>query len=334
MMAADGRVDGRGHGRTVALEEHFRLPEAVGATGAAAGLQARLDVQLADMGEVRLGEMDAAGIDVQVISHAQPAAQQLDPDEAVVRARQINDRLAEAVAAHPDRFAGFASLPTSDPTAAAAELERAVGEHGFVGALIHNTLGTNGVFLDDERFEPILERAERLDVPIYLHPSQPRDDLRAILYADLPGDLARLLATTGWGWHAETGLATLRLVLAGVFDRHPGLRLIIGHCGEMLPFMLARIDQVFAHHSFGPASPPSKYFFNNIWITTSGLLSQPPVLCAIAVFGIERVLFSVDYPYSSNASGRELLDNLPLKPTDRDRLAGDNAERLLKLKPI
>ena len=167
--------------RTIALEEHFWAPALAAPPGT--GILAMpgregLDERLRDLGDLRIADMDAAGIDVQVISHNTPAAQGFAPPESVVRAREANDRLALAVRAHPDRFAGFATLPTADSAAAADELERATTDLGFLGAMVNSTLGTNGVFLDDARFEPLLDRAERLDVPLYLHPSFPSPALR------------------------------------------------------------------------------------------------------------------------------------------------------------
>jgi predicted TIM-barrel fold metal-dependent hydrolase len=247
----------------------------------------------------------------------------------VARAREANDLLAGAVSAHPDRFAGFATLPTADPHAAVDELERATAGLGLIGAMINSTLGSNGVFLDDARFEPLLERFERLDVPLYLHPAPPSAALHDVLYSGLPPAVAGRLATGAWGWHAEAGLHLLRMIATGVFDRHPGLRLIVGHCGEMIPFMLGRIDAMLRLDSL--ALKPSEYMGRNVWVTTSGLFSIPPVMCTVQVLGVDRVLFSVDYPFSSNAAGRTLLDTLPLAPADKAKIAGGNAERVLGL---
>jgi predicted TIM-barrel fold metal-dependent hydrolase len=314
--------------RTIALEEHFWTPQlaAPPGTGPLAIWGQQIDDRLRDLDGMRLADMDANGIDLQVISHAPPAAQALGGAEALARAREANDILAEAVRARPGRFAGFATLPTAEPRAAADELERATGELGLVGALVHSTLGSNDAFLDEPGFEPLLERFEQLDAPLYLHPGPPPTALREALYRGLPPPLAARLATNSWGWHAEAGLHVLRMIATGVFDRHPGLRLIIGHCGEMLPFMLARIDAML-----GMEPAPSEYFARHVWVTTSGLFSVPPVMCTVQVLGVDRVLFSVDYPFGSNAAGRALLDALPLGLADKAKIAGGNAERLLRV---
>jgi uncharacterized protein len=319
--------------RTIALEEHFSTATLASAPGTSrtAAFGPYIDTRLRDLAAGRLADMDAHGIDLQVISHVAPAAQALKGAEAQAGAREANDLLAAAVRAHPDRLAGFATLPTGDPAAAADELERATGELGFVGGLVNSTLGANGAFLDDGRFEPLLDRFERLDVPLYLHPAPPSAALSEALYSGLDPAVAARLATGAWGWHAETGLHVLRMIATGVFDRHPGLRLIIGHCGEMLPFMLARIDAMLRVDTI--ALTPSEYFARNIWVTTSGLFSIPPVMCTVQVLGVDRVLFSVDYPFGSNAAGRALLDTLPLSPDDVAKIAGGNAERVLRLDP-
>jgi uncharacterized protein len=318
--------------RTIALEEHFWTADLAAApgTGPLAVWGPQLDDDLRDLGQRRLADMDAHGIDLQVISHVAPAAQGLDGPEGIARAREANDRMAAAVRAHPDRFAAFATLPTSDPRAAADELERATGELGLLGALVNSTLGSNEAFLDEPGFAPLLERFERLDVPLYLHPAPPSAALHEVLYHGLPPAVAGRLATGAWGWHAEAGLHVLRMIATGVFDRYPRLRLIIGHCGEMLPFMLDRIDNMLRLDSI--ELRPSEYFSRNIWVTTSGMFSIPPVMCTLQVVGVDRVLFSVDYPFGSNAAGRALLDTLPVSPADKAKIAGGNAEQLLGLR--
>lgn len=319
--------------RTVALEGHFWIPElaAVAGMGLVTPAGSLGDLELRDLGGGRVAAMDAAGIDVQVLSHAAPGAQHLPPAPSRRLTRRANDVLAAAVQARPDRFAGFATLPLADPAAAADELERCVIDLGFVGAMVNSTFATTGRFLDDPAFGPVLDRVAQLGVPLYLHPSPPTDAVRATYGAGLPETSSWLLTSSAWGFHAETGLQVLRLVLAGVFERYPGLRVIVGHGGEMLPFMLDRIDRILTPAATGLAAPPSHYLLRHVWITTSGLFSRAPLMCALEVLGPERVLFSVDYPYSPNAAGRAALDALPLEETVRAQVAGGNAVALLGL---
>jgi uncharacterized protein len=325
--------------RIVALEEHFAAPalvrridpEAIVTHGFPPGFGAQLEPQLADLGALRLKEMDEAGITVHVLSASGPGADLLDGDAGVSFARDINDHLAKAIAAHPGRFAGFAHLPMRSPQAAADELERSVRDLGFCGALINGV--TEGRFLDDARFDPILARAEQLDVPIYLHPNLPPPAVRDAYYAGLPGLSGFRLATASWGWHSEVAIHILRLVVSGTLDRHPKLKLIIGHMGEGLAAMLVRTDKTMADFANHLARPVAQTILEQVWVTTSGLFTQPPLDVALAVFGIDRVLFSIDYPYSSNRTGRNFLDTLKLSAPDLEKFAHGNADRLLKLSP-
>jgi predicted TIM-barrel fold metal-dependent hydrolase len=237
--------------------------------------------------------------------------------------------LAGAIAEHPDRFAGFAHLPMRSPKAAADELERATRELGFCGVMINGM--TEDCFLDDARFEPILSRAEQLDVPIYLHPNLPPESVRKAYFTGLPGITDFLLAGPGWGWHSELALHVLRLVLSGTLDRHPKLKLIIGHMGEGLPAMMARCDQIFSPHINHLARSVSQTILDQVSITTSGIFTTPPFEVALAVFGVERILFSVDYPYSSNSHGAEFLQGISVSRLDLERVAHGNADRILKL---
>jgi uncharacterized protein len=228
----------------------------------------------------------------------------------------------------PNAFAGFATLPVADPRAAAEELERAVSQLGFKGALINGV--AQGRFLDDPFFSPILERAEGLDVPLYLHPAPPPEPVEKAYFSGLEPGLARMLSIAGWGWHAEQGLHTIRLIAAGVFDRFPKLQIIIGHMGEMIPFFLARINTVVTPFT-KLARPFADYFHSNVHITTSGIFTAPPLYLSLAVVGADRIMFSVDYPYSPNEAGRAFLDKLSLAPADFEKITHGNAERLLKL---
>lgn len=317
--------------RVITLEEHFWTGALRDANRTVlAGRQGgELADNLSDLGPRRLADMDAAGIDVQVLSVLAPAAQELDPKPSVALSRDANDRLAEAVAAHPDRFAGFATLPTPDPDAAAEELERSVTGLGFKGALINGHTG--GRFLDDPVFWPIFERAEALGVPVYLHPTYPTAQVMEAYYAGFEEPVSATLATAGWGWHAETGLHALRLILGGVFDRFPDLQVIIGHMGENLPFSLARADERLTPVATSLKHRVADYFHANFYITTSGYFTDPPLLCALAVVGADRIMFSVDYPFSRNTDGRAFLDGAPLSEEDRAKIAHGNAERLLGL---
>jgi predicted TIM-barrel fold metal-dependent hydrolase len=324
--------------RIVALEEHFTFPEFVAkidpqrivergfpAESKAPAL-VRIQQQLADIGAARIADMDASGITVHVLSAGGPGADLLDPAEGIPFARGYNDGLAQRVADHPDRLAGFAHLPMTAPEAAADELERAVKQLGFRGALINGI--TRGLFLDDPSFEPILARAEQLDVPIYVHPHLPPPSVRKAYYEGLPGNVGFTLGIAGWGWHAETAVHVLRLVLSGALDRHPRLKIIIGHMGEGLPAMLARCDQAFGPQVSYLQRSISRTITDQVYVTTSGFFTLPPFQVALATFGIDRLMFSIDYPFSSNQQGRTFLDSLTLAPEDMAKLTPGYADRL------
>jgi uncharacterized protein len=320
--------------KVIAIEEHFSVEAVERAAGRdqaspAAGPVADRMRKMADLGAERLRDMDAAGITMQVLSLTSPGTQLLDGAMAVPLARQANDYLAAAIGSHPDRFAGFATLPTPDPHAAAGELERAVTSLGFKGAMIHGL--THDRFLDDPAFWPIFEVAEHLDVPIYLHPAEPPAAVRDVYFAGFAPAVTFALATSGWGWHVETGLHVLRLILAGVFDRFPRLQLIVGHMGEALPFFLARSNARLTPAITQLPRSVEEYLRAHVYITTSGIFTVPPLQCTLSVLGADRIIFSVDYPFSMNDEGRRFLDEAPLSAEDREKLAHGNAERLLKL---
>jgi predicted TIM-barrel fold metal-dependent hydrolase len=322
---------------TITLEEHFVTESFLRATEAGGERSPRqfaeLQTQLLDLGAGRIADMDKSEIDFQVLSLATMGFDALDVDAATSLARDINDELAEAVRAHPTRFGGFATLAMKDPVTAAAELERCVTRLGFHGALLNGTTG--GLFLDDPRFLPVFEAAVHLKVPIYLHPAPPPQPVREAYYSGLPGELGFLLSIAGWGWHAETGLHTLRLIVSGLFDRLPALQLIIGHMGEGLPYALARSSGVLTHAAPHLRQSVADYFHSNIHCTTSGYFTLPPLRCALEVVDIDRLLFSIDYPYSPNTRGRAFLDTLPeiLGAEDIAKLTHRNAEQLLGLRP-
>jgi uncharacterized protein len=330
--------------RTITLEEHYATPSFLDGPGrqlmaqaeaarahprVAAGIVQLID-QLCDLDDRRIADMDAAGIDVQVLSLTGPGVEQLEATEAVALAREANDRLAGAVRRHPSRFAGFAALPTAAPETAADELERTVREHGFKGALINGH--TRGRYLDDAYFWPILERAEALEVPLYLHPTPPP---RPVVEASYTGNYAPGvtvgLATAAWGWHIETATHVLRVVLSGAFDRYPRLQLVIGHLGETLPFMLPRLELALPPEMTNLKRPLGAYLRENLHYTFAGFNWTPAFLDLLLQVGIDRIMFSADYPYASMVEARTFLEQLPLSPADKERIAHGNAERLLRL---
>lgn len=324
--------------KTIAIEEHFSTPASSAdisgpsSSGTAGQYMAEVGRKLTDLGEGRLADMDAAGIDVQVLSlSAVEGGGKSDAATASLRARDANDFLAEAIGRHSRRYAGFAAVALEDPEKAAAELERCVTRLGFVGVMIDGTF--DGQFLDNPRFEPVLAAAESLRAPIYLHPAPPPPSVYKAYYSGLPDAVAHALSIAGWGWHAEMGLHSLRLVVSGVFDRFPKLQVIIGHMGEFIPYCLARSDLLLSRAASHLQRGVSDYFRANFHFTTSGYFTIPPLLCARMVFGPEHILFAVDYPYSPNTAGRALLNSAPISPTALEMISHGNAERLLKLAP-
>jgi predicted TIM-barrel fold metal-dependent hydrolase len=311
----------------IALEEHYYDRELAatfdGPEGRAPETRRRLD----DLGDLRLKEMDEAGIDVQVISHGAPSTQRLDAETAVRLARNVNDRLAQAIAAHPDRFAAFAALPTPDPKAAADELERTVTQLGFKGAMVHGL--TNGVFFDDQRFWPIFERAQALDVPLYVHPAVPHKAVVEAYYQDYVADFPTL-QTAAWGFTVETATQGIRLVISGVFDAYPDVKIILGHMGEGLPFLLWRIDHALSRPGNRSVSFREQ-FSQHFYITTSGNFSTPALLCSMMELGVERILFSVDWPFVPNVPGTKWMHELQLSAEDKTKILSGNAKRLLKM---
>lgn len=314
--------------RVVAIEEHHVDPELstyLDVAGFPAAVQARLRATTSE----RLTDMDTAGIDVQVLSVVLPMPEMLPAETAVPLTRKANEQLHDMVSAHPDRFAAFATLPVTAPDEAAAELERTVRELGFVGAMISGLIG--GKTLEDPFFSPILETAARLDAPIYLHPGPPPRPVAEAYYKGFAGPVNKLLATTAYGWHYETSLHALRTILGGVFDQLPGLKMILGHLGEGLPFHLARIDDGLTPSVTGLAKPVGDYAREHLWITTSAYFHEGPFRLARETFGDERIIFSVDYPFSDNHRARDWFDRLDLAPEVREKIAHGTADELLGL---
>lgn len=318
--------------RTIGLEEHFVTTElaAYGAAGEALvtpSKWAQLSRQLLDLSDQRLADMDAARLDMQVLSLTVPGIQgEPDAVRAVALASAVNDLLANTIEGRPDRFAGFAALPLQDPQAAAKELDRAVNQLGLRGALVN--AHTQGRYLDDPTMRVVWECAEGLDVPLYLHPANGVDTPHVFSgHPELIGPM--------WSWGVETASHTLRLIFGKVFDDFPGAKLLLGHMGEGLPFALWRLDSrwdFYDHRGIELAlGNPSEYLRRNVYITTSGVCSVPPLLCSIAALGVDHILFGTDHPYEDMAIATEFLRTAPIDEADRAKIAHLNAERLLRL---
>lgn len=323
--------------RTITLEEHFASPGFFDGPGRefkqratqSGGRDGEFFRRLADLDAERLAEMDAAGIDMQVLSLQYPGTEQCAEDEAVAVANESNDFLAEAVRKHPTRFAGLAALPTAAPQKAAAELERRVRRQGFKGAIIngHN----RGRYLDDKFYWPILECADALKVPIYLHPTRPPQAVIEASYGGFAPQVSWVFSGPGWGWHIETAVHVVRMILGGVFDRFPGLQIVVGHLGEGLPFMLPRLDRNMAPELTSLQRRLADYLRQNVHYTFAGFNFPATFLDLLLEVGVQRIMFSVDYPYGSMAKAREFLENLPVSAADRARIAHANAEALFGL---
>jgi predicted TIM-barrel fold metal-dependent hydrolase len=323
--------------KTIAIEEHFITPlyrQHVGANEfrnfylASRSEQLGHDVvaQNADLGAQRLAHMDAAGVDMQVLSFGSPGPQAFAADIAIPMARDANDRAHETVRAHPDRFAAFAALPTADPDAAAQELDRAVNKLGFKGEMIHGH--TRGSFLDEKKYWVIFERAQALNVPIYLHPTLPHPDAVKAYFQGYEE-----LARAGWGFAIDTSCHFLRIVFSGVFDAYPDLKIILGHLGEGLPFAMHRLDDhtTRAAARRGLKKTPLQYLKDNLLVTTSGNWYEPAFLCTLLALGADNILFAVDWPYEANATAMRFLEKLSISDSDKEKIAHGNAERILRM---
>lgn len=322
--------------KVIALEEHVstpllnskvvvrRAPTVLADRGKKLGHD--VDRELLDIGPSRLARMDAAGIDIQVLSLTMPGPQALEPADAVAVARDANDIIRAAITEHPTRFAGFAALPTPDPAAAARELERAVRELGFKGAMINGH--TRGEYLDHPKYRVIFEAAQALGVPIYLHPRDPHPAVYATYFEGFEE-----LAGPAWGFSMETVSHFLRMLYAGVLDEFPDVKFILGHLGEGLPFLLHRLNDhtELSLARRGRKKTALRYMTENVVVTCSGIFSVPALLCTLMTMGIDNVLFSVDWPYESTQLGAAFLDSLPLAPADKAKIAHGNAERILKM---
>ena len=321
--------------KLIALEEHFVTPELKAAWSGLPSVwaddsqtlnSAEIDERIVELGEARLRSMAETGVDVQVLSPTAPGLQSLEADVAVPLARNLNDLTAATIKRWPDYFQGFAALPTPDPVAAARELERAVGLPGLKGAFLYGR--TRDRHIDHPDFLPIFEAAASLRVPVYLHPQTPSHAVREAYYTGLGDKLDTVFAGSGIGWHYETGIQLLRLILAGTFDRFPDLQIIVGHWGEVVLFYLERIETMSKTAKL--ERPIVDCMRSNVSVTPSGMLSQRYLRWAIEVLGVERIMFSTDYPYqfAPGKGARTFVEQADLAPDDRERIASGNWLRL------
>lgn len=325
----------------ITLEEHF-ASSAVAAQYDAAGEQSSyamfpkaVQEKLLDLDDVRLAAMNQGAVTLQVISHA-PNRSALTPDTCI----KVNNELFAAMQKHPSRFAAFATLPMAYPEQAATELRRCVRELGFIGSLVDNN--TNGRFYDDKFFWPVFGAHVELDVPCYIHPTYHYDAMDVLYRGNYPEEIAESLALHGFGWHSECALHMLRLFAAKVFDQDnfPKLKIIIGHMGEMLPFQLDRICRLSESQwpAFGymPQRKLMEVWNENIWITTSGLFTLPPMACLVRMCKPDRILYSVDWPFAENEMGLGFLKELEkdgmITKDQLEMIAYKNAEMLLRIK--
>ena len=286
-----------------------------------------IHAQLLDLGAGRIAQMDADGIDLAVLSLTSPGVQAFDAVTATELAAQSNDVLAAAVKKHPTRFAGLAAIAPHHPQGAVKELERAAGSLGMKGVIVNSH--THGEYLDHQKYWPILEAAESLGLPIYLHPREPAPSMVSPF-------LDYGLYFAGWGFAVETGLHAMRLIMSGVFDRYPKLLIVLGHMGEGIPFWLQRIDnryllQVKMKAVTKLARLPSEYFRENFVITTSGVTFEPALRLSLAALGAERIMFAGDYPYEVVADGVKFMDAVKITEAERAKIYCDNARRVFRL---
>jgi len=321
MLATNGKIT---------LEEHFALAETIGASSAS-GLTPEARLQILDMGTGRIAEMDRGGVEICILSLVAPGIQGIsDPVQAIAIARKANDYLAEHVSKNPKRLKGFAALPLQDPQAAAEELTRCVKELGFCGALVHgfSQIGQpdSAVYYDLPQYRPFWATVQQLDVPFYLHPRTPL----ASRQQSYEGH--SWITGSPWGFAVETSIHALRLMSSGLFDEYPNLKVILGHMGEGLPFGMWRIDNRIARGAITTKAkrPISQYLCQNFYITTSGVFHTPALTNVISEVGVDRVLYSVDYPFEDMGAARDWFDRAPISEPERLKIARTNAQKLFR----
>ena len=313
--------------KIIAVEEHFMHPSLSNHLGHAAQQPDQIKKRLFDFSDIRIREMDSAGIDVQILSHQSPGSQRLKNEVAIDACKDVNNALAQVISNHSDRFLGFAMLPTNLPIDAASELRRSVEELGFKGAMIHGL--SSGRMVDEKFFWPIFSEAERLDVPIYLHPALPDKEVTERYYA--PYDASHpMLTRAAWGFGVEAGTQAIRMILSGIFDKHPNLKIILGHLGEAIPFWLPRIQESLSRTDSQPTNFED-IFKSNFWITTSGFFSDHALELCVNTLKGDHILFAIDWPYANNETGVNWLQNSKIKPSIKSDIFSKNAQNLFRL---
>ena len=311
----------------IAIEEHYIDP-ILFKKKFSVSTPSAIGKKLLDLGQDRINHMDKSGIDIQILSHNHPSVQNLDKKIALDHAQEVNNNLYESIIKFPDRFKGFASLPTQIPDQAADELERTILDLKFCGGMIHGM--PHGKFLDEKFFWPIFERAQKLDVPIYIHPGFPHKNVIDTYYNKY-SETHPMILTAGWGFTFETATTAIRLILSGIFKHLPKLKIILGHMGEGIPFLLWRI-----HTSFAERGVPNidkvdirGVFNNNFYITTSGNFSNTALMASIMEIGIDKIIFAVDYPYNDSKRGVDWILKSPITDQNKNKICSLNARKLL-----
>lgn len=331
--------------KIITFEEHF-LSQKVNGTyteilkkTASPAFRARMDFvanfisgddSLTNVGEKRIRFMDKAGVDIQIVSYGNNSPMHLSAGSAVPLCKQANDELAEYCRNFPNRFYGFAVLPVDDAKAAADELGRCVNELGFKGAMFSGTF--NDHFLDEQRFFPIFKKAAELGLPLYLHPGEVSEKVADYYYkGSWTDNVASALAAHGYGWHVDAGIHIIRMILSGIFDKLPDLKLISGHWGELVPYFLERIDETLPKPVTGLSRKFSEYYKDHIFVTPSGMFYDSPFKLCLHEMGADHILWAMDYPYVKRENTRTYLENFSIDEADKEKIGHLNAEKMLKL---
>ena len=346
-MSAQTSTEMKHELKLITIEEHFADPQLAEADArwrpktelteeqreVMAFFSSRMNLteQLGDLAEQRIPHMDSQKIGMQILSYTSLIGNYVPADEAVKIARQANDLLAERIKQHPDRFRAMATLPIADPEAAAKELERCVKELGFVGVLLYGQY--KGHWLDEPQFLPIFEKAAELDVPVYLHPALINSQVQQLMYMSpaYSAVTGAELSSAAIGWHYDVGIQAVRLILSGLFDRLPTLKVISGHWGEGIPMFLDRMNHQLTPDMTGLQHDFAYYYKRNIYLTPSGIMSDINLRTMVELMGADHILYAEDYPYELPSNFHDFLMNSSLTDEQKELIAYKNAERLYRI---